>query len=131
MADPVLTGVRVEPGRYRHFKGGEYEVLRLGRHTETDELLVVYCPVHDPSTVWVRPAKAFSDVVERPEGACPRFERIPVSRNARRGLMQIIMAPVLDVLLRVSEREGPPSSMRPQVDRRRRQPSTRTPVAAD
>jgi hypothetical protein len=62
------------PGRYRHFKGGEYDLLRVARHTETDELLAVYCSVEDPTTTWVRPLEMFSDVVKRPEGTFPRFE---------------------------------------------------------
>jgi hypothetical protein len=76
---PVLP----EPGRYRHFKGSEYEVLSVARHTETGDLVVVYCPVHDPDTVWVRPLEMFTGSVERPDGEHPRFE--PTSTGAASG----------------------------------------------
>jgi hypothetical protein len=62
-----------EPGRYRHFKGGEYELLVVARHSETEEWLVVYRSVEDPGKTWVRPLEMFSGVVERPEGTFPRF----------------------------------------------------------
>lgn len=62
------------PGRYRHFKGGEYDLLRVARHTETNELLAVYCSVKDPDTTWVRPLEMFNEVVVRPDGTYPRFE---------------------------------------------------------
>lgn len=63
-----------EPGRYRHFKGGEYELLVVARHSETEEWLVVYRSVEDPGKTWVRPLEMFSGLVERPEGTFPRFE---------------------------------------------------------
>ncbi len=64
-----------EPGLYRHFKGGQYEVLEVGRHSETDELLVVYCSLDDPTTTWVRPLEMFTSVVDSPDGSLPRFRR--------------------------------------------------------
>jgi hypothetical protein len=62
------------PGRYRHFKGGDYELLSVATHTETKEPFVVYRSVEDPDRVWVRPLEMFLDVVEGPKGACQRFE---------------------------------------------------------
>ncbi|KQV95768.1 hypothetical protein ASC87_04235 [Rhizobacter sp. Root1221] len=64
------------PGRYRHYKGGEYEVLGAARHSETEELMVVYRTLYDQSGWWVRPhAMFFGDVVI--DGVRrPRFERI-------------------------------------------------------
>jgi Protein of unknown function (DUF1653) len=62
------------PGRYRHFKGGEYVLLEVARHTETDELLVVYHSVEDPDTTWVRPVEMFNEIVERPDGTFRRFQ---------------------------------------------------------
>ena len=63
-------------GRYRHYKGGEYEVLGAARHSETEELMVVYRTLYDQSGWWVRPhAMFFEDVVV--DGVRrPRFERI-------------------------------------------------------
>jgi len=70
---PQPSGNIPQPGRYRHFKGGEYELLSVAHHSETKELLVVYRSVDDPDTTWVRPLEMFSGVVERPDGPCPRF----------------------------------------------------------
>ena len=61
------------PGLYRHFKGGEYLVLDVAQHSETKELLVVYSSLDDPATIWVRPVTMFSEVVDGPTGASPRF----------------------------------------------------------
>ena len=52
------------PGRYRHFKGGEYEVLGIARHSETQELLVVYRPLYNETGLWVRPVSMFLETVE-------------------------------------------------------------------
>lgn len=62
-----------EPGLYRHFKGGEYEVLEVARHSETEELLVVYCSRDDPTTIWVRPLEMFTELVEHAGAKEPRF----------------------------------------------------------
>ena len=51
-------------GRYRHYKGGEYEVIGVARHSETLEPLVVYRPLYNASGLWVRPhAMFFGDVL--------------------------------------------------------------------
>lgn len=92
MAEPPPAGAHVALGRYRHFKGGEYEVLRVARHTETDEVVVIYCPVHDPHTVWARPLEAFTSQVKRPEGTTPRFERLPEHPRRQRGLVWLLIA---------------------------------------
>ena len=63
------------PGRYRHFKGGEYEVRGVARHSETEERLVVYRPVGSDQ-LWVRPLAMFTEEVDRPDGRGPRFRRI-------------------------------------------------------
>nr|WP_316644405.1 DUF1653 domain-containing protein [uncultured Roseateles sp.] len=61
------------PGRYRHYKGGEYEVLGAARHSETLEPLVLYRPLYNASGFWVRPHAMFfgSLIVEGRE--VPRF----------------------------------------------------------
>lgn len=68
-------------GRYRHFKGGEYEVIGVARHSETQEPLVVYRPLYDESGLWVRPVAMFLEEVEHGGRRIPRFtwlgERIP------------------------------------------------------
>jgi len=63
-------------GRYRHYKGGEYEVVGVARHSETLEPLVVYRPLYDNSGWWLRPHAMFFgnvtvDGIER-----LRFERL-------------------------------------------------------
>lgn len=54
---------RIAPGRYRHYKGGEYEVMAVARHSETLEALVVYRPLYDDSGWWVRPYAMFVGTV--------------------------------------------------------------------
>jgi hypothetical protein len=64
------------PGRYRHYKGGEYEVIGVARHTETLEALVVYRPLYNESGLWVRPHAMFFEQVEVEGKWQPRFTRI-------------------------------------------------------
>ena len=59
-------------GRYRHYKGGEYTVLGVARHSETDELLVVYRPEYGERDLWVRPQSMFAEFVETQRGLEPR-----------------------------------------------------------
>ena len=64
---------QIRPGRYRHFKGNEYEVVGTARHSETMEELVVYRALYGERGLWVRPAAMWSETVER-DGYCgPRF----------------------------------------------------------
>jgi hypothetical protein len=51
------------PGRYRHYKGNEYEVLGVARHSETHEEMVVYRPLYGDGGLWVRPKAMFSESV--------------------------------------------------------------------
>lgn len=71
----------VKPGRYRHYKGGEYTVLGVARHSETEESLVVYRPEYGERALWVRPLSMFVETVETPEGRVPRFSLIETSRD--------------------------------------------------
>jgi len=66
----------VKPGRYRHFKGGEYEVIGTARHSETLEELVVYRALYGEGGLWVRPAAMWNEIVEREGRRFPRFARI-------------------------------------------------------
>ena len=58
----------VRSGRYRHYKGGEYTVIGVARHSETDELLVVYRPEYGERGLWVRPWSMFTEFVQTREG---------------------------------------------------------------
>jgi hypothetical protein len=64
------------PGRYRHFKGNEYEVLGVARHSETQEPMVVYRPLYGDGGLWVRTLAMFVEEVERDGKRVPRFARV-------------------------------------------------------
>ena len=49
---------------YRHFKGNKYKVIGLARHTETEELCVVYQPLYGEGGLWVRPYDMFASEVD-------------------------------------------------------------------
>ena len=66
----------VQPGRYRHFKGGEYEVLAVAQHSETREPMVVYRPLYNDSGWWVRPLVMFLETVQHEGQIVPRFARL-------------------------------------------------------
>jgi hypothetical protein len=74
MPDDDLPALPDTPlGRYQHYKGGEYEVIGVARHSETNAPLVVYRPLYNASGWWVRPHAMFFGTV-RIEGAdVPRF----------------------------------------------------------
>ena len=63
----------IRPGRYRHFKGNEYRVLALARHSETGEPMVVYQALYGERGLWVRPADMWGEHVEREGYSGPRF----------------------------------------------------------
>ena len=71
----------VAPGRYRHYKGGEYTVFGVARHSETDELLVVYRPEYGVRDLWVRPQSMFTELVETQRGLESRFALIEPGRQ--------------------------------------------------
>lgn len=64
----------IKLGKYRHYKGNEYEVLMVGKHTETEEDMVVYRDILNPEKVWIRPLAMFEESVEIDGEAIPRFE---------------------------------------------------------
>jgi hypothetical protein len=72
---PALPSI--QPGRYRHYKGGEYEVLGVVRHSETLDPLVLYRPLHNHSGMWVRPYGMFLEKVEVNGAQVPRFALLP------------------------------------------------------
>lgn len=64
------------PGKYRHFKGNEYQVLCLARHSETMEEMIVYRALYGEQGIWVRPARMWKETVERDGKTYPRFTKI-------------------------------------------------------
>lgn len=66
----------IKPGRYRHFKGREYEVLGIARHSETEEELVVYRALYGDFGLWVRPVSMWNEAVERDGKTFRRFTYI-------------------------------------------------------
>ena len=66
----------IKPGRYRHFKGNEYEVIGLARHSETQEEMVVYRALYGDFGLWVRPARMWNETVERDGKTFRRFTYI-------------------------------------------------------
>ena len=73
MDDDLPPLPAIAPGRYRHYKGGEYEVLAVARHSETLEPLVVYRPLYNATGWWVRPHAMFVGNVEIDGREQPRF----------------------------------------------------------
>ena len=65
----------IEKGKYRHFKGGEYEVIDTAYHSETGEEMVVYRALYGDNRLWVRPIKMFSETVEINGEKVPRFAK--------------------------------------------------------
>ncbi len=63
-------------GRYRHYKGGEYEVLGIARHSETHEALVVYRPLYNATGWWVRSHAMFFAIVDVDGWERARFEKV-------------------------------------------------------
>ena len=66
----------LKPGRYRHFKGKEYRLLALAKHSETLESMVVYQALYGEKGLWVRPAEMWGETVERKDYSGPRFTYI-------------------------------------------------------
>ncbi len=66
----------VRNGRYRHYKGKEYEVLGVARHSETEEEYVVYRTLYGNFGLWIRPKSMFLEEVEVNGKMLPRFQYI-------------------------------------------------------
>lgn len=65
-----------KPGRYRHFKGNEYELIGIVRHSETQEEMVLYRALYGEHGLWVRPLPMWSETVERDGKTFTRFTYI-------------------------------------------------------
>lgn len=63
----------VIPGRYRHYKGNDYEVIGVARHSETLEAMVIYRPLYNDSGLWIRPHAMFFELVDVNGIPQPRF----------------------------------------------------------
>lgn len=66
----------IRPGRYRHFKGNEYEVIGTARHSETLEPMVVYRALYGEGGLWVRPAAMWNETIQRDGQTFRRFTPI-------------------------------------------------------
>ena len=66
----------IKPGRYRHFKGKEYRVFYLARHSETLEEMVVYQALYGERGIWVRPAAMWDEQIVHDGKSMRRFEWI-------------------------------------------------------
>ncbi len=66
----------IKLGKYRHFKGNEYEVIGIARHSETLEKMVVYRALYGDGGLWVRPAAMWQETVTRDGVTYPRFTYI-------------------------------------------------------
>jgi hypothetical protein len=69
-----MTDIR--PGKYRHYKGKDYEVLGTATHSETGEKLVVYRPLYGEGALWVRPLAMFAESVTVGTESVPRFRYV-------------------------------------------------------
>lgn len=65
--------MKIKLGKYRHFKGGEYQVIAIAKHSETQEEMVVYRALYGEGDVWVRPAYMWQETVEKDGKIMPRF----------------------------------------------------------
>jgi hypothetical protein len=77
MSDDLPPLPATPTGRYRHYKGGEYEVIGVARHSETLEPLVVYRPLYNATGLWVRPHAMFFGELEVDGQRRQRFSRLP------------------------------------------------------
>lgn len=75
--------MELKPGKYRHFKGKEYELLFVATHSETGEQMVVYRALYGEGGFWVRPASMWTEHVERDGYSGPRF--YPAEEDKQRG----------------------------------------------
>ena len=66
----------IKPGKYRHFKGNEYELIDIALHSETMEPMVVYRALYGEQGLWVRPASMWNEIVEKDGYNGPRFQYI-------------------------------------------------------
>lgn len=66
----------ITTGRYQHFKGNFYQVLHVAKHSETEELHVVYQPEYGERDIWIRPLTMFDETIVRDGKSLKRFTRV-------------------------------------------------------
>ncbi len=71
-----MSDTEFKKGKYRHFKGNEYEVVEIAHHSETQEAMVVYRALYGERGLWVRPLEMFFETIERDGKTLQRFEYI-------------------------------------------------------
>ncbi|MCV6605697.1 MAG: DUF1653 domain-containing protein [Porticoccaceae bacterium] len=69
-----MASDHLKPGIYRHYKGNDYEVIGVARHSENEEPLVVYRPCYGNRDLWVRPLAMFVEAVTVSGKSVPRFQ---------------------------------------------------------
>ncbi|MGB5965636.1 MAG: DUF1653 domain-containing protein [Sulfurimonadaceae bacterium] len=75
----MMTETVIKPGLYQHYKGNQYEVIDIVRHSETEEEMVLYRALYGERGLWVRPLSMFTESVNV-DGLCmPRFELVSES----------------------------------------------------
>jgi hypothetical protein len=75
------VNMRIQPGIYRHYKGPEYRVFGVARHSETEEQMVFYQALYGDYGLWVRPLSMFLESVEVDGERVPRFSLIQAEHN--------------------------------------------------
>jgi hypothetical protein len=73
MSELPAPPIEPRPGLYRHYKGQDYRLIGVARHSETEEVLVVYQALYGERGLWVRPAAMFNETVEVAGKRVPRF----------------------------------------------------------
>ncbi|NLY57673.1 MAG: DUF1653 domain-containing protein [Gammaproteobacteria bacterium] len=68
-----MKNMKLKPGRYRHYKGMDYQVIDVARHSETEEWMVVYRTLYGDFDLWVRPLEMFVEQVQVDGKTLPRF----------------------------------------------------------
>ena len=68
--------MELKPGKYRHFKGNEYELLGIATHSETLESMVVYRALYGEGGLWVRPVSMWTETVRKDDYCGPRFQYV-------------------------------------------------------
>lgn len=66
-------GNEIKLGKYRHFKGNEYEVIGIAKHSETLAPMVVYKALYGDGDIWVRPYEMWNETITRDGKTFQRF----------------------------------------------------------
>ena len=74
--------MKIPQGIYRHYKGKNYRVLCMARHSETEEELVIYQALYGEYGIWARPASMWNEIVETENGPVKRFTLVEEKKTA-------------------------------------------------